>query len=257
MSDLYHRTPVDARALANLIKGGFLDELAAGAPGGRKELLNQTGRLPRKRRGDHCGEVQKELPSALRAGVGGSTEAEWWSERPQDDRIAALPYPPDEEARMQRGVLSVDVLEHPLRPYRQALKGLKVTPARKVREMPAGSRARAAGIMECLQSPPTRSGRPVYFLLVEDQSGLLQATIFDEVYRSQGHHLYRAGSFLLEGIVEQDEKRGFAFVVDSIDDLSRHLPAEVAGERRDAGSGALLRAGRPPASRTASRRSAG
>lgn len=257
VADLYHRTPVDARALTNLIKGGFLDSLAAGASAGRRALLDQTDRLPRKRQDDHCGNVQKELSSALRAGVGSSMEAGWWSERPQDDRIAALPYPPDEEARMQRGVLSLDVEEHPLRPYRQVLKEMKVTPARKVREMPAGSRARAAGIMECLQSPPTKSGRPVYFLLVEDQSGLLQATIFDEVYRSQGHHLYRAGSFLLEGVVEQDEKRGFSFVVDSIDDLSRHLPAELARARNETGSGAMLRAGKPPASRRASRSSTG
>jgi error-prone DNA polymerase len=151
---------------------------------------------------------------------------------------------------MQRAVLSLDVEEHPLRGYRQTLKELKVTPARKVRDMPSGSRVRAAGIMECLQSPPTKSGKPVYFLLIEDETGLLQATIFNDVYRRDGHHLYRAASFLLEGVVEQDERRGFSFVVEGIADLGELLPTALNQNRRVTGSGAMLRAPEPSAAPT-------
>lgn len=237
--DLYHRTPVDSRALSNLIRGGFLDPLAAeqSISGGRRELLGAASRLPKKRRSD----TQRELSTARSAGPGSGMEAGWWHERPDDRRIASLPFPPGEEARVQREVLSLDVAEHPLRPYRAALKELRVTPARKVREMPGRSRVRAAGIMECLQSPPTRSGRAVYFLLIEDETGLLQATIFSDTYRRCGHRLYRAGSFLLEGVVEQDERRGSSFVVDRIEDLGGLLadldrPAPVRP-----GAGVMLR----------------
>jgi error-prone DNA polymerase len=106
-----------------------------------------------------------------------------------------------------------------MRAYREDLKKLKVTPARKIREMPTGSRARAAGIMEVLQSPPTKSGKSIYYLLLEDESGLIQATTFSDVHQRDGHHLYRATSFLLEGVVEQDDRRGFSFVVEKIEDL--------------------------------------
>ena len=81
---------------------------------------------------------------------------------------------------------------------------------------------------ECLQSPPTKSGKSVYFLLIEDSSGLLQATIFSGTYKRHGHHLYRAAAFLLDGRVEQDERRGFSFVVERIADLGAVLVGREA-----------------------------
>jgi len=251
VADLYHRTPVDARALSNLIKGGFLDSLGAAMPGGRRELLEAVSYLPKKRKED----VQRELAPALSAGVGSGMETGFWTERPGPWRIARLPFPAGEEARMQREALSLDVAEHPLRPYRRDLKELKVTPASKIREMPTGSRVRAAGIMECLQSPPTKSGRPVYFLLLEDESGLLQATIFSDTYRRCGHHLYQAVAFLLEGVVEQDERRGFSFVAERIDDLGQYLASEIAAPDPASVPGEVLGAGKPAASKLARRSS--
>ena len=231
VSDLYHRTPVDARSLANLVKGGFLDRVT-GDPGrgditgGRRELLRRAGSLPKKRRGD----AQRELSRSCSVGVGSGVEDGWWHERPGRERIASLPLSPGEEARMQREVLGLDVPGHPLAVagYREVLEELGVTPAREVRELAHGTRARAAGILECLQSPPTKSGNSVYFLLIEDSSGLLQATIFRSTYERYGHYLYRAAAFLLEGRVEQDARRGFSFVVEKIGDLGAILVGKNA-----------------------------
>ncbi len=89
--------------------------------------------------------------------------------------------------------------------------------------MPHGTRARAAGVLECLQAPPTRSGALVHFLLTEDESGLLQSTLFEGCYRRYGHILYETGAYLLEGRVEQDARRGFSFVLQRIFPLSRVL----------------------------------
>src|SRR3712207_9404864 len=79
---------------------------------------------------------------------------------------------------MEWEVLGLNVSRHPLSPYRRALRSLGVTPSEEIRNLPHGTRVRAAGLIECLQCPPTRSGKPVWFLLVEDERGLLQATIF-------------------------------------------------------------------------------
>jgi error-prone DNA polymerase len=238
--DLYHRTPVDSRSLSNLIRGGYLDPLAAkqSMRAGRRSLLEAVSRLPKKRREGSQGELAYSVSHEP-----GSSDEGWWSVRPDEERIASLPFPPDQGARMQRDVLALDVAEHPLRPYRHALKQLRVTPARQVREKRGGSRVRAAGIMECLQSPPTQSGYPVYFLLVEDETGLLQATIFSDTYQRYGHHLYSTGSFLMEGTVEQDERHGGSFVVEKIEDLGKWL-AEIGQTDRPASSssGAMLNA---------------
>ena len=219
VADLYHRTPVDTRSLSNLVKGGYLDGVFGDGTGGRRELLRQAGSLPKKRRSD----VQRELSTSQSTGVGSGMENGWWHERSDRMRIASLPFPPGEEPRMQREVLGLDVVGHPLAGYREVLEALGVTPARKVRESPHGTRTRAAGILECLQSPPTKSGKSVYFLLIEDPSGLLQATIFSGTYGRYGHHLYRAAAFLLDGRVEQDTRRGFSFVVEKIWDLGAIL----------------------------------
>jgi error-prone DNA polymerase len=116
--------------------------------------------------------------------------------------------------------------------------------------LPHGTRARAAGLLECLQRPPTKSGRPVYFLLIEDQTGLLQCTIFEDVYRRRGGEvLHRSGAFLLDGRVERDRRRGPSFLVDRIRDLTRILEGFVPEPRATPSSGAFVRAGRRGAAR--------
>jgi error-prone DNA polymerase len=60
--------------------------------------------------------------------------------------------------------------------------------------LPHETHARAAGLLESLQRPPTKSGRPVYFLLVEDEWGLLQASIFRPVYERYGELLHHEGA---------------------------------------------------------------
>ena len=84
----------------------------------------------------------------------------------------------------------------------------------------------------------------MYFLLIEDEAGLFQATIFEGVYRRDGHVLHQRGAFLLDGKVEQDERRGFSFLVERVRDLSEGLgtAGRVPEPRATPSSGAFLRA---------------
>ena len=161
---------------------------------------------------------------------------------------AHLPLAGSEAERMQREVTRLDVGGHPLAPYREALVGLGVVSSAKMLTLAHETRARAAGIIECLQRPPTKSGRPVYFLLLEDELGLLQATIFERVYARYGHHLHHAGAFLLEGRVEQDARRGFSFLVERTSDLGEVLAGRrgrVHAEAAVPGPGSFVRARKP------------
>ncbi len=54
------------------------------------------------------------------------------------------------------------------------------------------------------------NGVPVCFLLIGDEWGLFQATIFRSVYESHGNLLHHWGAFLLEGRV--DRTRGGYFL---------------------------------------------
>ena len=55
---------------------------------------------------------------------------------------------------------------------------------------------------------------------------------FGDVYARFGHVLYRSRAVVLEGTVEQDERRGFSFVVERMADLGRALAGKPAARSR-------------------------
>jgi error-prone DNA polymerase len=230
VADLYGRTAVEKDALENLIRGGFLDSLAGGSE--RSRLLGESTSLPKKRgRGR-----QEEIPI--------KHPASWWAMR-EKRSLGHLPLTDTARERMEWEVLGLNVHRHPLLPYRDALRELGVVSSEEIRKLPHGTSARAAGLIECLQSPPTKSGYRVYFLLIEDEWGLLQTTIFRSVYERCGDILHHEGAFLVEGRVEQTIEKGFAFLVHRIENLRDILfEARVPVPRVVPSPGAFLRAGR-------------
>jgi error-prone DNA polymerase len=196
-------------------------------------LLSEVRRLPKKRqRHESQPEMLPEHP------------ASGWEER-EEGRAAYLPLAETTRERMEWEALGLNVTRHPLEPYRVALQELGVPPSEEVAGLPHGTRARAAGLMECLQCPPTKSGRPVWFLVLEDERGLLQVTVFERAYERYGWLLHHRGALLLAGRVEQDRRRGSSFLVERIDDLSEALAGtSVPSPTTAPASGAMLRAGR-------------
>jgi error-prone DNA polymerase len=228
VADLYRRTAVERDSLETLVRAGFLDGLGKSRAG----LLRETGRLPGKRWRGHQPEIPLPHPVS------------WWKAR-EGRNLKRLPLPETAAERDEWEALSLNVRRHPFVSYRAALRKLGVTPSREVCELPHGSRARVAGLIECLQSPPTKSGVPVYFLVVEDESGLLQTTIFRSVYERCGEILHREGAFILEGRVEHTDDRGFAFLISHVRSLRRVLAAvSMPTPRVTPSPGAFLRAGR-------------
>ncbi len=219
---------MEGDSLRTMANAGFLDEL--GRRDGRAGALEEAKGLPEKR-GRHAGQPEIPLPHP----------ASWWTAR---EGVRHLPVSETAREKMEWEALSLNISRHPLSPYRDALKGMGVLPSEEVMGLPHGTRARAAGLLECLQSPPTKSGHPVYFLVIEDEAGLLQTTIFRPVYERYGHLLHREGAFLLEGRVERTDSRGFAFLVQRIESLRGALAGSIPAPRVSPSPGAFLRAGR-------------
>ena len=231
VADLYQRTLTERGSLKNLIKGGFLDALSD-RKGDRMQLLKEAEVLPKKR---SC-ERQPEIPLPH--------PASWWTSRERRD-IDHLPLAETRRELIEWKILGLNIHRHPLSPYREALEKLGVTQSRALKELPHKAHVRAAGLIECLQCPPTKSGRPVWFLLLEDESGLLQVTIFRGVYERYGDLLHHRGAFLLEGRIENTLEKGFSFVVEGIEDLREVLNgARVLTPKALPASGTLLRAER-------------
>jgi error-prone DNA polymerase len=231
VSDLYQRTPVERDSLKSLIKAGFLDALA-GRNANRLRLLEETEALPKKRRRRQQPEIPLPHP------------ASWWLAR-EGNRADYLPLAVGQQEAMEWEALSLNVSRHPLAPHRQALTAMKISTSKAIKHLPGATHARAAGLLECLQCPPTKSGRPVWFLLVEDEFGLLQATVFENIYERYGWLLHHRGAFLLDGTVEQNPDKGFSFVVSRVRDLGEALAgAEVRAPKVVRASGGFVRASR-------------
>ena len=260
-SDLYSRTDVERDGLENLVKGGFLDQLYP-ANGARSRALAEMQKLPKKlgRRKKDLGAIEipglyEELSGAAEAGDVMEASYREYPARDEDwevllraggaDLTDYLPTSSDRTEQMEWESLGLNVRRHPLAQYRAALRDLGVVSNKEVWTLPHGTTTRVAGLLECMQRPPTKSGRPVYFLMIEDESGLLQTTIFRPTYERFGHILHQCSAYLLEGRVEQDDRRGFSFLVQGISDLRAALSGkEVPASPAVPASGAFIRAGR-------------
>ncbi len=231
IADLYRRTQVERDSLEGLVKGGFLDALGD-RRGDRTRLLGEVGNLPKRRSHERQPEIPLPHP------------ASWWEARERRG-TEYLPLTETQKERLEWEALSLNVSRHPLSPYREALEDLGAVPSQEIKGLPHRTLARAAGLLECLQCPPTKSGKPVWFLLIEDEWGLLQGTIFRGIYERYGDLLHHRGAFLLEGRAENTPEKGFSFLVQSIVNLRDALTgARVPAPRAVSSSGAFLKASR-------------
>jgi len=116
----------------------------------------------------------------------------------------------DDYNQMQKFKLEWEILgfsptTHPLALLRDELKRMGVMSVKEVKEC-GETKAKVAGLIVRPQRPPTRSGRTVIFLTLEDETGLLDITIFERTYQSYGHLIFTQPLLLVEGKVDRKEK---------------------------------------------------
>lgn len=92
-----------------------------------------------------------------------------------------------ERALREREVLELDVERHLMAFERERVASRGGVPSSQVRRLADRTRAIVVGNPIRLRFPPTPSGRRVVFFDLEDETGLLNVTCFDETYRRDGH----------------------------------------------------------------------
>ncbi|MFW6156695.1 MAG: OB-fold nucleic acid binding domain-containing protein, partial [Armatimonadota bacterium] len=96
-------------------------------------------------------------------------------------------------------VLGVSTTRNPFSFWRERLKQLGVTPSVKLWEREDGDRVCVAGIIVSRARPPTRSGRTAIFISLEDELGLIDVAVFEDVYQRCGRALYTSPVICVEG----------------------------------------------------------
>ncbi|MEX2356019.1 MAG: OB-fold nucleic acid binding domain-containing protein, partial [Thermaerobacterales bacterium] len=103
-------------------------------------------------------------------------------------------------------LLGMDAHRRPFMDYfRAILEEQGFVNSRSLKEVPGGARVKVAGVVIRPHRPPTRSGKTVVFLSLEDEWGLMEITIFEQVYQKYGALLFRGRTppLIVHGRVER------------------------------------------------------
>ncbi|HHT85594.1 MAG: DNA polymerase III subunit alpha [Bacillota bacterium] len=195
--DFTRRVKLDSDILRNLILCGCFDEFGIS----RKSLLWQAK--------DAC-MVADSTP-------------------PQAEMLLALPDPVycthkaagvpgqmefslGEKVAFEYQILGTGVSAHPMEIWRGKLRKQGFIASRELSSIKPGDFVKAGGIPVRPHRPPTKSGRTVVFLSLEDEYGLTDITCFENVYAKYGKFLF-PGKLMPLGVWGQVQKRGNGFSV--------------------------------------------
>jgi DNA polymerase III alpha subunit len=78
--------------------------------------------------------------------------------------------------------------------------------------LPDGKRVRVAGIVISRQRPPIKSGRTVIFITMEDETGLLDVTVFERVYEKWGKVIFSNSALVVDGTLQKKGRYGTVII---------------------------------------------
>jgi error-prone DNA polymerase len=174
----------------NIIKCGALDSLYPN----RRELLSI---LPYLESADHL--LFASLPPA-----GAITD-----------------FTPQQKRFMERELLGLDIQEHFLAFMRPWLHRQGIMSSQELHTVKSGHPVQTAGLLIHPHRPPTRSGRITVFFALEDEFGLTDVTMFEDVYKRYGGEIFNhsEGVVLVRGKLHR-RGRGLTVVADQAKRIS-------------------------------------
>ncbi|GAB3697842.1 DNA polymerase III subunit alpha [Mariniluteicoccus flavus] len=139
----------------------------------------------------------------------------------RDELVASgLPEMSDgERVRAELSVLGLDVSRHVADFYRPLLEALGVTWSKDLLETRTRSDLLVAGVKVATQTPPIRSGRRVVFLTLDDTTGPVDATFFEDVQGPYAKTLFDSWMLLVRGDLRRTGPRGVSLLAKGCWDL--------------------------------------
>jgi error-prone DNA polymerase len=192
LRDFVLRTSVSEDILTNLIRTGAFDSL-----GNRKELL-------------------LEIPSLLnlkkQTAAGTLTLFE-------DPAISIAPAPAstvetrNENMLAERELLSLDITAHP---FDLNSPGKEFIRMKDLPKIATGRVVKIAGSVIRYQTPPTRNGKRVVYIIMEDGTGIADVTVFNDVQEKCGSVLFREGWLAVTGKIQRRGPKSLSIIADSL-----------------------------------------
>ncbi|HHX95436.1 MAG TPA: DNA polymerase III subunit alpha [Clostridia bacterium] len=184
LRDFCDRVRIEKDILSNLILCGAFDSLNKN----RRQLIWQAaGQLKKERWAgrQNCGhKPEYALAFAPENTPRHRTEYAAYSGVPD--------FTPEEKRKYEYRILGIDVHGHFMAQWRSYLKGKGILSSAEIKEKADGAAAVAAGTILRPHRPPTRSGKTVVFFSLEDEYGIVDVTVFENIYQRYGHLIFRS-----------------------------------------------------------------
>jgi error-prone DNA polymerase len=253
LSDFWHRAAVSRPVVERLVVAGAFDSLyglGSSVPGRRRgqvtrrDLLLQVAELDRWSRSVRRAQPKRRKGSAavadlddVRARQAKQSQAAApvapvdmqlaldLGDAPEHTTSSGLPeMTATERTRAELDVLGLDVSAHVLEAYKPLLRALGVTPAKDLLGCRSGQGVLVAGVKVATQTPPVRSGRRVVFVTLDDSTGPVDATFFEDAQVGYATTLFHSWLLLIRGEVRRTGPRGVSLLALGAWELS-HLHA--------------------------------
>lgn len=114
----------------------------------------------------------------------------------------------DEKRYWEYAILGLDIRDHYMASLRAQLRKKNILSSQDIKERPNNSIVQVCGLLFRPHRPPTRSGRITVFLSLEDEYGLTDVTVFEDIYMQYGHLIFgpQEGPLLVKGQVHRRGK---------------------------------------------------
>jgi len=195
LRDFILRTNVNHPIIENLVKVGAFDSLAD-----RSELLTQLPELVKLKH-----ETAKSTRPLFEDG---DLESNPGKETAQNDRKTRM--------LIERELLSLNLSAHPLE---FLPSGNGFTRMRDLPKVATGKTIKIAGSVIRYQTPPTRNGNRVVYIIMEDGTGVADVTVFGDVQEKCGQVLFREGWLVIQGKVQRRGPKALSIIAEDLSPL--------------------------------------
>ena len=174
LRDFCARVRPQKHVLQNLILAGALDSFSTN----RRELLWEVDR-------DVAAEIQRENAPQERFAVTGPLSSLSQAESSVAD------FTPAERIAYEYEVLGINVSSHPMAYLRKRLDEMGIVSSRALGEAKEGQWVKVAGYPVRPHRPPTKSGKIIVFMSLEDEFGMTDITVFENIYQKCGQVIFQ------------------------------------------------------------------
>jgi error-prone DNA polymerase len=149
---------------------------------------------------------------------------------PEETTRTGLPeMTPAEQVRAELEVLGLDASRHVLTCYESFFTALGVTRARNLARCRSRAEVLVTGVKVATQTPPIRSGRRVVFITLDDATGPIDATFFEDAQAGYAATVFHSWLLVVRGTVRRTGPRGISLNASGAWELSALRAAWESG----------------------------